>query len=65
MNIDHSTIVVTGGAGLIGSATIDLLLTTCDPRQVIVFDDFSRGTTLNLEAALRDPSGPTGNAPTI
>ena len=55
MNIDHSTIVVTGGAGLIGSATVDLLLGTCDPRRVIVFDDFSRGSTLNLEAALRDP----------
>lgn len=55
MNLNQSTVVVTGGAGLIGSTTIDVLLRTHDPRRVVVFDDFSRGTRANLETALRDP----------
>ena len=55
MNLNQSTIVVTGGAGLIGSTTIDVLLNDYDPRRIIVFDDFSRGTRANLDAALRDP----------
>jgi UDP-glucose 4-epimerase len=55
MTIDNATIVVTGGAGLIGSATVDLLLRDHRPKRVIVFDNLSRGTTANLESALRDP----------
>jgi UDP-glucose 4-epimerase len=54
VNINDATIVVTGGAGLIGSTTIDVLLQSYDPRRIIVFDNFSRGTRANLEAALRD-----------
>lgn len=53
--IDQSSIVVTGGAGLIGSTTIDVLLHHYDPRRIIVFDNFSRGSRANLETALRDP----------
>jgi UDP-glucose 4-epimerase len=55
LNIDQSTIVVTGGAGLIGSTTVDLLLAHHTPRAVVIFDDFSRGTHSNIESALRDP----------
>ena len=55
MKIDGSTLVVTGGAGLIGSTTINVLLASHDPREVVIFDDFSRGTRANIEAALRDP----------
>jgi UDP-glucose 4-epimerase len=55
LKLNQSTVVVTGGAGLIGSTTIDVLLRTHDPRRVVVFDDFSRGTRANLETALRDP----------
>ena len=54
MNIDHSRIVVTGGAGLIGSTTIDVLLRSHNPRAVVIFDDFSRGTRSNIEAAIAD-----------
>ena len=43
MKIDQSTIVVTGGAGLIGSTTVDLLLREHSPRSIVIFDDFSRG----------------------
>jgi UDP-glucose 4-epimerase len=55
MTIDGATIVVTGGAGLIGSATVDELLQSTDPGRIVIFDDLSRGTTANIAAALRDP----------
>src|SRR5688500_2290175 len=55
MDINGSTIVVTGGAGLIGSTTIDALLHSWNPGRIIVFDNLSRGTRGNLEAARRDP----------
>jgi UDP-glucose 4-epimerase len=55
VNIDGSTIVVTGGAGLIGSTTIDVLLASHDPKSIVIFDDLSRGTRSNIESALRDP----------
>src|SRR5687768_4593567 len=54
MNIDQATIVVTGGAGLIGSTTIDALLNGCSPGRIVIFDNLSRGTHHNLAAALRD-----------
>lgn len=55
MNISNATIVVTGGAGLIGSTTIDRLLRDSDPARIIVFDDLSRGSVGNLRGALQDP----------
>jgi UDP-glucose 4-epimerase len=55
VNINGSRIVVTGGAGLIGSTTIDLLLRAHAPKQIVIFDNLSRGTTANIESALRDP----------
>jgi UDP-glucose 4-epimerase len=55
VNIDRSTIVVTGGAGLIGSTTIDLLLRAHDPKRIVIFDNLSRGSSVNVDAILRDP----------
>ena len=55
MNIDHWKIVVTGGAGLIGSTTIDLLLREHASCRIVVMDNLSRGSAINIEAALRDP----------
>ena len=55
MTIDGATIVITGGAGLVGSATVDELLRSTSPGRIVIFDDFSRGTTANIDAALRDP----------
>jgi UDP-glucose 4-epimerase len=55
VTIDGATIVVTGGAGLIGSTTVDELLRSTYPRRIVIFDDFSRGTDANIAAALRDP----------
>ena len=54
MKIDDSTIVVTGGAGLIGSTTVDQLLRLHAPRRIVIFDDFSRGTRANLANAAAD-----------
>ncbi len=55
MRIDGSRILVTGGAGLIGSATIDLLLRMYAPARIVVLDNFERGTLANLQSALADP----------
>jgi UDP-glucose 4-epimerase len=44
-------ILVTGGAGLIGSTIIDQVLAGA-PREIVVLDDFSRGRLANLEQAL-------------
>jgi UDP-glucose 4-epimerase len=55
MQINGSRIVVTGGAGLIGSTTVDLLLQSFAPAEIVIFDNLSRGTTANIESALRDP----------
>ena len=54
MDIKGKKIVVIGGAGLIGSHTIDALLGE-DVGEVVVFDNFVRGSMENLEAALKDP----------
>jgi len=54
MDISGARILVTGGCGLIGSTTIDLLLREHDPGQVVIFDNLGRGTLRNVEGALKD-----------
>jgi UDP-glucose 4-epimerase len=54
MDIRRGRFVVIGGAGLIGSHAVDLL-TREDVREIVVYDNFVRGTRENLAAALRDP----------
>ena len=54
MNINGSKILVTGGAGLIGSSTIDLLLREHTPGQIVIFDNLVRGRLANVEHALAD-----------
>lgn len=46
--------VVIGGAGLIGSHTVDQLIKE-DVKEVVIYDNFVRGTHENLANALRDP----------
>ena len=54
MNIKGKKLVVIGGAGLIGSHTVDQLL--CEEvGEVVIYDNFVRGTEENLSEALRDP----------
>ena len=54
MNLKGKKIVVIGGAGLIGSHTVDAL-TREDVDQVIVYDNMVRGSVENLRGALKDP----------
>ena len=54
MDIKGKKFVVIGGAGLIGSHTVDKLLLE-DVKQVTVYDNFVRGSHENLQEALKDP----------
>jgi UDP-glucose 4-epimerase len=54
LDIKGKKFVVIGGAGLIGSHTVDCLLQQ-DVKEIVVYDNFVRGTRENLANALRDP----------
>lgn len=50
-NLKDSRILITGGAGLVGSHTCDLLIRE-SPKEIIIFDNFSRGVRDNIKDAL-------------
>lgn len=54
MDVRGKKFVVVGGAGLIGSHTVDRLLRE-DIGEVIIYDNFVRGSRENLSEALKDP----------
>lgn len=54
MQIKGKTFLVIGGAGLIGSHTVELLLEN-DVKEVRIFDNFARGSISNLDLAVKDP----------
>jgi len=54
MDIRGARFLVTGGCGLIGSTTIDMLLKDYSPEQIIIFDNLNRGSVDNVEHALQD-----------
>lgn len=54
MDITGKKLVVIGGAGLIGSHTVDKLIKE-DVKEVLIYDNFVRGRTENLADALKDP----------
>ncbi len=54
MDIRGKRFVVIGGAGLIGSHTVDQL-TREDVGEIVIYDNFTRGDHDNIEQALRDP----------
>jgi UDP-glucose 4-epimerase len=54
MDIRGKKFVVIGGAGLIGSHTVDRLLRE-DVGEIIIYDNFVRGSVENLADALKDP----------
>jgi UDP-glucose 4-epimerase len=54
MRLQGKKLVCIGGAGLIGSHTVERLLSE-DVAEVLVYDNFVRGRTENLTEALRDP----------
>jgi UDP-glucose 4-epimerase len=53
MDLKGKKLVVVGGAGLIGSHTVDELLKE-DIKELIIYDNFIRGTHGNIETALKD-----------
>jgi UDP-glucose 4-epimerase len=54
MDIAGKKLVVIGGAGLIGSHAVDELRKE-DVREILIYDNFVRGTAENLADSLRDP----------
>lgn len=54
MDIQGKRLLVIGGAGLIGSHTVDKLLNH-DVGEIIIYDNFARGRQENLASALKDP----------
>ncbi|MCF6303053.1 MAG: NAD-dependent epimerase/dehydratase family protein [Devosiaceae bacterium] len=54
MELSGKKIVAIGGAGLIGSHPIDLLLKQ-DVGEILIYDNFVRGRVENLNEALKDP----------
>lgn len=50
-SLEQARVLITGGAGMIGSHLVDLLL-DAGVREVVVFDDLSRGRLDNLTSAM-------------
>ena len=54
MELKGKKLVVVGGAGLIGSHTVDRIIKH-DVKEVVIYDNFVRGREENLANALKDP----------
>ena len=54
MNLTGKKLVVIGGAGLIGSHTVNQLIKE-DVKEVVIYDNMVRGSRENLREALKDP----------
>ncbi|MEZ0372567.1 MAG: NAD-dependent epimerase/dehydratase family protein [Candidatus Sericytochromatia bacterium] len=54
MDLRGKRLLVIGGAGLIGSHTVDELIKE-DVAEILIYDNFTRGKEENLREALRDP----------
>ncbi len=54
MDLKGKRLMVIGGAGLIGSHTVDQLLKE-DVEKVLIYDNFTRGRKENLANSLKDP----------
>ncbi len=54
MNLSGTRVMVIGGAGFVGSHIVDQL-THEDVSEIVVFDNFVRGTRHNLDKAAQDP----------
>jgi UDP-glucose 4-epimerase len=54
MDLIGKKLVIIGGAGLIGSHTVDKLIKE-DVREIVIYDNMVRGSLENLNQALKDP----------
>lgn len=53
--INNSIIFITGGAGFIGSYVVEELLTQHSPKQIVILDNFIRGSHENMKNFISDP----------
>ncbi len=53
-DVNGARVLVIGGAGLIGSHVVDELIKE-DVKEIVVYDNFTRGSNENIEEALKDP----------
>lgn len=54
MELKGKRFLLIGGAGLIGSHTLDQLIKE-DVKEIVIYDNFSRGREENIREALKDP----------
>jgi len=54
MELKGKKLVLIGGAGLIGSHTVDRLIQE-DVEEILIYDNFIRGSFENIDEALKDP----------
>lgn len=54
VDVKGARILVIGGAGLVGSHVVDELLKE-DVKEIVIYDNFARGSQENLKEALKDP----------
>ena len=54
MNLKGKKIVLIGGAGFIGSHTLDLLVKE-NVKEILIFDNFSRGSLDKISHHLKNP----------
>ena len=54
MELNGSRLMLIGGAGLVGSHIVDQLVAT-EAAEIVVYDNFVRGTRANLDEAVRHP----------
>jgi len=54
MNLKGKKFILVGGAGLIGSHTVDQLIKE-DVKEIVIYDNMVRGNKGNLQDALKDP----------
>jgi UDP-glucose 4-epimerase len=59
--VKNSTILVTGGAGFIGSYVIEELI-PLQPKKIIIIDNFIRGTKENMKSFINNPQVEIHNA---